>query len=469
MNPDIDIIKQSKDQWKEKEHFLSTDDYVAGHPMPPSFNLTNFSFGYRLHLFVEYVLRVEVKQASGARMLLPPASREATLPILVRHISEEVSKTQSLPLAAQFTLPDQLVTKCMSDSSQSGQSKLRDQVFRPTVRSSRLLTWNQPASDRKPSFSFREKTKQIFNSSSLPRYTFEVTISTPETIQLLREDAVCFVISASSIKDDASTTIQLDDYPDIRIDNLSLSLIAVTYLRCKGPFSTKPVSHEIKLLDRHPVDYTIGMSSHTVADAGNTERGVGGDDRTNGSGDPNNVDLLKLPGMSIALCSAKIGRQTEIPLSVTFNTYIIAREYKLKWKLELDVAGERLKLQNDAEIPVTILPAESEDLDKLLSESDATGAANQEDEDMNDEVSDEFADDEDVDGKRSLGHLAKRKGKKTKEQEVADERESQPEQSNSAQPLLFRHDELLPRYEQNPTDSGYRHEIDDRPPGYENK
>lgn len=430
--------------------------------MPPTFNLRNFSFGYRFHIFVEYVLHVEVKQANGARILLPPASREATLPILVRHVSEQTSNTHSLPLAAQFTLPDQLMTKCGTDASQSGRSGLRHQVFCPTVRSSRLLTWNKhstlPVDTRKSSFSFREKAKQVFNPSSLPRYTFEITISTPETVQLLRENALPLVVSASPIEDDASTTIQPGDYPDIRIDNVSLSLIAVTYLRCKGPFSTKPVSHDIKLLDRHLVGYIIRTGPQPI-------EGGGDSDRTDRGRTLNSVDLLRLPGMSIALRSAKVGRQTEIPLSMTFNTYIIAREYKLKWKLELDVAGETIRLQNDADIPVTILPADSGDLDRLLDENDAASVAIQDDEEVNDEASEESADNE----KGSHGNLLKRKGKERKEQEAAEERESQPEQSTSAQPLQFRHDEMLPRYEQNPTDFGYRHEIDERPPGYENK
>lgn len=463
-------MKQSKHQWKEKEHYLSTEDYIPAHPMPATFGFRKWGFGYRWHIFIEYVLKVEVKQADGSRVLLPPSSRKTTLPILVKEVSTENPHRYTLPLATQFTLPDQLMEKSWSNNSQSAQPQLATQEFTSTVRSSRLLLPKspEPPVNTRSSFSFREKAKQVFNSSSLPRYTFQISVSTPQTIRLLQQDAIPFIVRVSSIQGIDSTTIEPDDYPDIRIDNLSIVLNAITYLRCKGPFPPRPTDYDIELLDRQPVDHTFEMKPQKGhSDQSSSSRHD--NDKDNSWSlvpSPDRIDLSKLSGLSVAVIGAKMGRHTEKPLSPSFNTYIIAREYKVKWKLELDVTGEKVKLQNREDIPVKITAPRPEDLAAIMKEGDVTVAENNENEDLDEEESEADEGQSNSKGDSSLGSLLKlRKGKKTKQEEAAEESVSAG--PSSSQPLQFHHDEMLPRYEQGPNDFGYRHEIDEGPPQYE--
>lgn len=442
--------------------------------MPPTFEFRKWGFGYRWHVFVEYVLKAEVKQAEGARMVLPPSSRKATLPIMVKHVSTEATDNHSLPLAVQFTLPEQFSEKARIDESRPDQPQLQTQVFTPTVRSSRLVTWYKtpaPSSGTRNSFSIREKTRQVFNSSSLPRYTFRILVSVPETVQLLHENAIPFVVSAHPIRDQENTTIQPDEYPDVRIDNMSLSVTALTYFRFKGPFGGRPANYDIKLLDQYPVDHTLKMSPSRAIRGSSSYQDVTDKDDLGDTKYSDSVDLSKLPGLSVEIIAAKMGLQTEKPLAISFNTYIIAREYKLRWKLELDVAGEKVRLQNDDAICIKLLPPDPKRLETLMNDDDVTKVQHHDEEEANEEANEEQSDDstkaQDPKGKGPMGNFIKRrKGKKTKEEEAAEESAS-ASAASSSRPLQFQHDEMLPRYEQTTNDFGYRHEIDERPPRYD--
>ena len=85
-NPDVATVHQSKHQWKEKGPFLSTSDYIGGHAIPPTFRMRRNGFGFSWHAYVEYVLKVDIREANNARMVLPPSLRKAVLANLVlRH------------------------------------------------------------------------------------------------------------------------------------------------------------------------------------------------------------------------------------------------------------------------------------------------------------------------------------------------------------------------------------------------
>lgn len=51
--PDMTTVQAAKHQWKEKDHFIATDDYIPSHSMPPTFDMRKHGFGFRWHAFTE--------------------------------------------------------------------------------------------------------------------------------------------------------------------------------------------------------------------------------------------------------------------------------------------------------------------------------------------------------------------------------------------------------------------------------
>lgn len=468
-SPDAAVVQQAKHQWKERNHFLSTGDYIPGHSMPPTFQMRKLGFSYRWHIFIEYVIKVDVKEAQGARMVLPPSSRKASLPIMVRDVAKSESSTFTLPLATHFTLPDGLTEKICLGRAASRESDIQNQTIRRTVKTSKLVTWDRAKGTPSRPFTFsdslKDKTRALFDSDSLPAFTFDITVSIPKSIHLLAERGIPFVVDAVPIKADGLTTIPIDRYPDIAIETMTLEVGISTYLRFKSIFPRdSKTRYDIKLLDRRPVGYVIDMSrrvNRMLAFIDSTDEAAPDEAIIR-----NGVDLSKLPGLAPKLMSAKMGLQTEKPLAPTFSSYIISREYTLRWKLELDVAGERVIVSNDEKIRVKVLAPDAEDLDAVLSHQDANQAGIDENDDKEDLEDESMATKV---SKSSTSPLPKMlRGKKTKQEGAAEETStgaSPPSSSNGT--LRFEGSEILPTYQQAPTGFGYRHEVVERPPRYE--
>lgn len=478
-NPDIATLREAKHQWADKEHFLSTEDYIPAHVMPPTFKYRKWGFGYRWCAFVEYVVVATVKEAKGTASVIL-STRKATVPLVVRHVASSESVTRSLPLGIEFRVPSPLEEKSRPGASSGQNVLLHTQTVPYTVKSSKLLLWErEPANSlqRMPALSFsntiREKTKLVFNSSSLPRFTFNLTVSTPDTIHVLDEKGIPFVINAVPVQDDEKTTIPPEQYPDIRIDNVTLIVKALTYIRWKSIMYDRSTdtSSEVKLLDRQPVDQTIVMCQKERNRRSVTETE---DDEVSDSptANENGIDLSKLPALTAVLRAYKTGRQTERPLPPTFHSYIISREYELKWKLELDVAGEKVKIDSDGGRPITVLDPKKEDLEAFAKTSDFLKGKEVEDVE-NDESEDEAGEADSTNtvttttsSNKGTKSMLKRFMSRRKCQEAAEEAAA-ASSSGQGSGLDYQPGEVLPRYEQGPTDFGYRHEINEQPPRYE--
>lgn len=466
VHPDLSAVTASKHQWPERDHFLSTEDYVPGHPMPPTFRMRKWGLGFRWHAFIEYVLQVEVKEADGASMVLPASLRKAVKPIIVKQLHENSSGQTSLPMGVQFTIPEQLDSKMQLERATSKQPQLQKQVSRLTIRSSELSNWSR---ERKSHLSFansvKDKARSVFSSNAIPAFTFDFHVAVPKQIMLLSDDAIPIVVNAVPVTDSELTTIQRENYPDVRINNLTLDIIASTYIRFKSIFpSHSKTKHEIRLLDRARVDHTFDMKQHrdsSLASKDKTSLSTGQGEVVADSG----CDLSQLPGLNLALTSAKLGKQQEMPLSPTFNTYIIAREYTIVWRMELEVAAERLKVSSDDKIRVIVKPPQEDDLNVFLSTAELTK------EKTNDSKvegeSDAESDDVTSDIKGGRPKLLPKLKRRSKQQEASEEA-TVAESSNTPDALQYRHGggEALPTYEQSPSDFGFRNEIDE-PPRYE--
>ena len=415
------------------------------------------------------MIKVDVKEAHGASMVLPPSSRRAVLPIMVREVVKPDSNTFTLPLATNFTLPDELVEKTSLVRISSKQPKLQSQTLRQTVKTSKLLTWDRDKGAPGKSFTFsntiKDKTRAVFNSDSLPAFTFDITVSLPKSIHVLDERGVLFVVDAVPVKDDSLTTVPPEKYPDVRIDNMTLTVGISTYFRFKSIFSSNgKTRYDVKLLDRQPVNHTIDMTRPRRGETSFT--GMDDEEAAKEAVLANGVDLSRIPGLSAALVSAKMGLQTEKPLAPTFHSYIISREYTLQWRLELDVAGEKVAVTSDDKIRLMVLPPEATDLEAVLGHADACKADVEEDDDKEESEDESVATRDSKEGARTM--LGRLRPRKTKQEEAAEEAPAVADSLSSPDGTSqFQGGEALPSYQQAPTDFGYRHEIDERPPRYE--
>jgi len=451
--------------------------------MPPTFKFSQWGFGYRYIAFVEYVVTATIKEAKGtASMLL--STRRATLPLVVRSVANSESVVRALPLGIEFRIPSPVEEKSRPTASAAGHSALHTQTIFHTVKASKLLSWERDqrsTPQTRPSFSFsntiHDKTKLMFNSSTLPRFTLKLMISTPNTIQILDEKGITFVVNAVPVQDDERTTIPPEQYPDMRIDNVTLTVKALTYIRWKGMISDKSMctDSEIKVLDRQSVDQTITMHRKAQGRQGfvtTDEDTTPESSRTIGEG----IDLSKIPGLAAVLRAYKARHHTERPLPPTFHSYIISREYELKWKLELDVAGEKIKIESDRSRPITVVDPRKEDLEAFAKTSDFLKGKQAEDNE-----NDQFVNEAGEAGSTTTAEISSCSGSSSKDtlsmlrgvtsrqksREAAEEATAVT-QSGRGTALEYQPGEVLPQYEQAPTDFGYRHEIDEQqPPRYE--
>ena len=478
-NPDVATVHQSKHQWKEKGPFLSTSDYIGGHAIPPTFRMRRNGFGFSWHAYVEYVLKVDIREANNARMVLPPSLRKAVLPILVRDVEASSSNVHDLPFSMQFAIPEFLPEK--SNPRTEGHPLMSVTTSRHTIRSRRLDGWTSKKDSTGKSMSFsnsiRDRTLSIFQPSNLPRYTFDFIVTLPREIRLLEEGRLPIFIQAMPIETDDLTTVQPDSFPEIHINNVSLDLTATTHIRFKyflGPSQSS--KYDIKLLDQHPVGHKIHMN-HARKHESRTDHGTNHPSQAS-------FDLRRLPGLSPTLVAAKLGPQTEKPLASSFNTYIIAREYTLTYRFELDVAGERIKVTNTEKLPVKVLPPNAANLQAILEHGDATRAEiepDEEGENDSDNISEgkaSSAADEKSKSKIS-SRLLQRRTSSHGSKQIEAEAEAAANRSSVAAgseerttghevgDIHFLSGEQLPGYQRNPTEFGYQHEIIERPPRYE--
>jgi len=472
-------VDESEHQWEEKEHFLSTKDFVSAHFMPPTFKYMKWGFGYRYIAFVEYVLSATVKEAKGTASVLL-STRKATLPLIVRSVANPELAAPTLPLGIEFRMPSCVAEKPRPEASSAEHSPLHTQTISYTMKSSKLLLWErEPRSglQKRQNFSFsstiHDRTKSMFTSSTLPRFTFKLSVSTPNTIRILNENGIPFVINAVPVRDEERTTIPPEQYPDIRIDNITLTVKALTYVRWKSMISDRSMctSSEIKLLDCQPVNQSMMMDRKSR----DRQSFVTTDEDTTTENPPvteAGIDLSKIPSLVAVLKAYKARHHTERPLPPTFHSYIISREYELKWKLELDVAGEKVEIDSDASRPITVVDPHKEDLEAFAKTS-AFLKGKQAEDASNDQSDEEAGEAETTTTAKSSScndtmNMLRRFTSRQKSREAAEEATAASRSSQDTA-LEYQPGGMLPQHEQGPTDFGYRNEIDDeqQPPRYE--
>lgn len=442
-HPDPKAIAECKHQWDPKEHFLSTADFLDTHAMPPTFKFKKWGFGFRFDAFVEYVFKVTIEEADEGRLWKSPFAKVSTLPIRVAQTANEQNQTANLPCSVHFSVPEQLNEKAVLAGTDRNMEGTRLQTIRHAMRSSRLLQVDKQQSSLLTGL--KDKARSVVSSESLPKYSFDVVVKSSNKTQLLVDGRVKFLVNVRPVTDPEATSISRELYPEIRLDNVSLVIEAATYVRFKSWVSDRVIKskYDIVLCDKASINHVF----HSGLVSAPTELGS----EIESSTDAQRIDVVKAAGISTALISAKLGKQTEIPLMPTFNTYVIAREYRLNWRMEFDVAGEKVRMSNEDKLDLKVTVPEESTLVEVLKGAnidplEVNGGDHSEDEVDAEEHPKTF--------------LQKLSPRKSKQQEAAEDHAAE-----SSHPST-QNDEALPAYQSSSAALEYRHEIADRPPDY---
>ncbi|KAL2866598.1 uncharacterized protein BJX67DRAFT_133137 [Aspergillus lucknowensis] len=185
---------------------------------------------------------------------------------------------------------------------------------------------------------FRQKTRQAFMSSSVPRLAFNLRVTLPHTLQV--ENPSLIPLSLSIEADHGSTSEIIHDVPQtITIKSFSLRLKPHTTVQAEKHTCFKS-DEEITLIPPTAIGALDQEVSLTITPrAGSPERP--------------HLDLGEILDFRL--------RKTGIRPS--FRTYNVGRSYSLVWEVQVDVVGEELKLSHQH--PVTVLAGSHE-----LSESE---------------------------------------------------------------------------------------------------
>ena len=423
-HPDPKAIDECKHHWDPKEHFLSTGDFLEQHLMPPTFKFGKRGFGFRYDTFVEYVLKATIEQPAESKGWIPSFAKTAIVLIRVAHTAAQRDQALNLPCAINFTVPQQLDEKMQATKMEEDINDMRTQVIRHTMRSSKLS--QEKSSSSSILTSFKDKAKSVVNPESLPKYSFDLVVKSSLSTQLLVND-LQFMIDVRDVADPEHTSITPTSYPDIRLENFSLSIEAATYLRFKSWVSDRAIKtkYDIVLCEKVPVRHTFDREDRARFDRPNQH------DKDESTTEINLFDVIKPHEISTALISAKLGKQTESPLSPTFNTYIIAREYRLNWRIGLDIAGEKVRISNEQKLDLNVSAPEAFALDEALKGANVVAL------EVNEDNSDEESHEQD-----SKSVLSRFSSRRSKQQEAAEEAESQ--NVNNASTTT---DEALPAYQ----------------------
>ena len=265
-------------------------------------------FGRHAECFIEYVLDVTLLEPEGLHKLRGPQSKVTTHPIIFHPLS-----TPEPIQNYNFTTDQRLFT----------------------ISTLKLLPEHAGTN-----LGLRDRARSIFQRDSVPKFSFNIVVQAPSTIQLMHPEPIPFLITATPDLSPGLTTIDTStSLPALILKAAKVEL--KTYIRCRaaGTFSDSK-SHEITMLSyktlNQPLTMVHGMTSATEG----------------------TLNLGQL--CDLRLANAKLGSRLETPLTPNFTTYNVSRSYHLLWELEIECAEKTEKfssVKNGPECTVILPPA----------------------------------------------------------------------------------------------------------------
>ena len=289
-----------------------TKEDIAQQPLPSSYRVDDVGFSEQMEGFVEYYLQADMRREGHSDV------DTAILPITIHRSG------------STHLLPDFVV---------------RTQNYRRTVSTLRLFPGMETAE-----LSFKQKTKTLFGSSSIPHFGFDVKISAPSVIQLKHPTLLPFKIAAVPTPARISDGVR-DLSENVMLSHLELGIEICTRVGCPNEsiFSTD---------GRKEDNSTVYNDLYIPA---LLNRLSGGKDIQIPCGpDPEPLDIgehleLRLDRTHVYAFGSRIRQKgyRYTPLEPTFTTYNAVRTYALKWKIAITIAGEKTEIE--AKMPIKIV------------------------------------------------------------------------------------------------------------------
>ncbi|KAL3479075.1 hypothetical protein BJX99DRAFT_223007 [Aspergillus californicus] len=191
--------------------------------------------------------------------------------------------------------------------------KMKMHTARDSIAAYRLI----PGMD---DLSFKQKTRQAFLSSSVPRITFDIGVSVPRVLQVGNSARIPIVLVIQPVGRLTSDVV-LDVPQEIVIKSFALRMRLATRFQAGG-IKADQVDGEVDLIGSHAIAALQREVRVTVTP-------------TSGEGDDRGarVDLGEL-------LDFRLKRE----FHPSFQTYNVTRMYDLMWEIEGHIAGEDFKL-----------------------------------------------------------------------------------------------------------------------------
>ena len=253
-------------------------------------------------LFVEYFLQAEITKLSSPRDPII-----ALLPIYIRPPSSQHQITT-------FGL-----------RSWTGSESLR------------TLRLNPEFGDKRPSF--RQHMQSVFHPSSVPHFSFSIAVQYPSVLQLGHRSPMPFGIAALPTREnDGSSEKEVSSLPILTLVKIEACLQTSTRANELQGSSRKVTGNQesywrdTDLFTWTPkVPRTIPMGTH------------------NGVIDVGSIVTLRLSHRGVSISDQPLVL-FDTPLWPSFDSYHVAVSHQLTWRLTIECAGKRLKLEGLAAV-----------------------------------------------------------------------------------------------------------------------
>ncbi|KAK5946087.1 hypothetical protein PMZ80_000226 [Knufia obscura] len=333
-----------RSKWEQRDGFLATSDGAAIFPLPPSFQFADSTASRAWRAYTSYAIEATVIQAGDYKLAKPKTKRLT-----------KVIRVLPLPIAEGVDMHDPRQRRGVPTTL--------------TVQTLRLLP------EHAGELSIMQRTKSIFNTSKLPKFTFEVDVSYTSTIQAYASTSLPFVVSGYPKTDIRSTTVQPEQrnfyrYPSLKVKHVKLVLQAHTSCRCPSVLSDvyADTIHDIPLVDRYLSNTSLAMRSFAWDQKNRVEEQI-----------PTSIDFGKEYGIVVTKDSREDNQKVEkakvldnssgrIRTFVTpsFQSYNISRRYYFAWSLQMECAGEKITLDGRSAEEITVLGPSAGDTGELL-------------------------------------------------------------------------------------------------------
>lgn len=330
------LTGKKKDRFKRDVNYLSTDDIdVIEHEMPPPMFHYHGMLGRACWAYVEYVLEVTVTDTANSHRIRGPQSSSSTRPLnfqpgrreeIVRDFGLQSKSDQLTVKSSRLTADDSTLSPTTSKDQNEGLAP---------------ATSNDPLTrkESRGTSPIRNVFSRLSISSSSPRLALNCTVTYPRTFQVYHPDPIPFQLSITPDLNPQLTTIDPATFPTIRIKSLDLRLTCTTRARALTGLwqerDAKTVS--IYLAKDVPLNHTFNLAPSTTL----AEKSKSGAPPAFENGLPSNVHTVNLTSLinpTPRILGAKTHRRLHEPLLVpTFKTYNIARDFGLKWTIELEI------------------------------------------------------------------------------------------------------------------------------------